>query len=54
MLATDPKQRPSIEEILRKKFIRQQQHLSKVRRLKESYRATRKTTGKLEEGAWVK
>ena len=46
MLASDPRQRPSIEEILRKKFIRQQQHNAKVNRLQEYYRASKKISGK--------
>ena len=42
MLASDPKQRPTIEDILRKKFIRQQQHLVKFNRLKESFKSNKK------------
>ena len=53
MLATDPKQRPSIEEILRKKFIRQQQHLTKVKRLKEGYKSAKRATGMLESGSQI-
>ena len=47
MLATDPKQRPSVEEILRKKFIRQQQHLCKAKRLKEGYKTAKRVTSQL-------